>query len=532
MKNAHHWLLPLAFLVGWSALAATVHAQDDSGWAAQYDRQIVSIGHDASLGPREKANAVVSIFGSSHVEGDVGDSVVAVLGDAHVSGHVGDSTVAVLGNAYVDSKVDGDVVSVLGNVVLGPHAVVEGQVVDILGGLDRSPTAVVDGGTVGILTGLFGNVEGLHEWARRCLLYARPLAPDLGLGWAWGIAFAILAFYLLLAALFRDGLQRCMQTLDTHPGPSILAAFIAVLLVPVALMVLVVTVAGIALIPFLWAALFCAGIFGRIVALGWLGGRCLRLVNVNAAPPVVISVLVGGIVALALYMVPVLGFVVYALLGALGFGALIYTLVLAAKAARERQAPAAPSGTDVPPPGAVPPREASPGIGGAAPSEETPRGSEPGGSEPGAARGTSERPRDWWSAPPLDPRAAATHPRAGFWIRMGALLLDLVIVGFALSLLYHGFRPTLLILATYAAIMWKIRGTTIGGIVCDLQVVRLDGRPVDWGTAIVRALACFLSLAVLGLGFLWIALDPERQAWHDKIAGTVVVRVARGVALV
>jgi uncharacterized RDD family membrane protein YckC len=75
--------------------------------------------------------------------------------------------------------------------------------------------------------------------------------------------------------------------------------------------------------------------------------------------------------------------------------------------------------------------------------------------------------------------------------------------------------------------MWKLRGTTVGGIVFDLQVVRVDGRPLDWETAIVRALGCFLSLAVVGLGFIWIALDNNHQAWHDKIAGTVVVRSKR-----
>jgi uncharacterized RDD family membrane protein YckC len=72
----------------------------------------------------------------------------------------------------------------------------------------------------------------------------------------------------------------------------------------------------------------------------------------------------------------------------------------------------------------------------------------------------------------------------------------------------------------------------VGGIVFDLQVVRLDDRAVDWETSIVRALACFLSMAVAGLGFLWIAFDPGKQAWHDKIAGTAVVRVRKGVPLV
>jgi uncharacterized RDD family membrane protein YckC len=80
--------------------------------------------------------------------------------------------------------------------------------------------------------------------------------------------------------------------------------------------------------------------------------------------------------------------------------------------------------------------------------------------------------------------------------------------------------------------MWKLKGATVGGIVFDLHVVRLDGRPIEWETAIVRALGCFLSLAVVGLGFIWIAFDDGSQAWHDKIAGTVVVRVKKGVPLV
>jgi uncharacterized RDD family membrane protein YckC len=50
---------------------------------------------------------------------------------------------------------------------------------------------------------------------------------------------------------------------------------------------------------------------------------------------------------------------------------------------------------------------------------------------------------------------------------------------------------------------------------------------MNWETAIVRALGCFLSLAIAGLGFIWIAFDGAKQAWHDKIAGTVVVRVPR-----
>jgi uncharacterized RDD family membrane protein YckC len=137
--------------------------------------------------------------------------------------------------------------------------------------------------------------------------------------------------------------------------------------------------------------------------------------------------------------------------------------------------------------------------------------------------------------------AALAWQRAGFFIRLGALALDGILIGLILafisglvprSLRFHeGPGPWLIVLAIYAAVMWKHKGTTIGGIVCGLKVVRVDNRELDWATAIVRALACFLSLAVAGLGFIWVAIDDEKQSWHDKIAGTTVVHVPKGVSL-
>jgi uncharacterized RDD family membrane protein YckC len=38
-------------------------------------------------------------------------------------------------------------------------------------------------------------------------------------------------------------------------------------------------------------------------------------------------------------------------------------------------------------------------------------------------------------------------------------------------------------------------------------------------------------MIVVGLGFIWIAIDDDKQSWHDKIAGTAVVRVPKGVSL-
>lgn len=114
---------------------------------------------------------------------------------------------------------------------------------------------------------------------------------------------------------------------------------------------------------------------------------------------------------------------------------------------------------------------------------------------------------------------------------MGALFIDVVLVSVLLGIVDGNKEAQLLAIATYGAVMWKLKATTIGGIVFGLQVVRVDGRPIDWATATVRALSCFLSLFIAGLGFIWIALDEGRQAWHDKIAGTAVVRVPKGVSL-
>ena len=129
--------------------------------------------------------------------------------------------------------------------------------------------------------------------------------------------------------------------------------------------------------------------------------------------------------------------------------------------------------------------------------------------------------------------SAATMHRAGFWIRIAASLLDALVVGVSVKLLPNIIEPNfLLAYAAYCVVLWGLKGTTIGGIVCNLKVVRLNDQPVDWSTALVRALSGFLSLFAAGIGFIWVAFDEQRQSWHDKIAGTTIVHVPKGVPLV
>jgi uncharacterized RDD family membrane protein YckC len=487
----------------------------------RYGSDRVTIGRDSFLGPNEHTNSVVAVLGSAISQGDA-QQVVAVVGNARVTGPVHDSAVAVLGSVYVDSAIDQDVVAVFGNVELGPHADVGGDVVAVFGTVTRDPAALIHGDVDNVfdldISGVHGisGVGWLDVWVKKCLLYGRPLAVSSGLEWAWTLALIMLAFYAVLALMFRSSVDDCVHTLETQPGRTALAALLGMLLTPVLLVLLCITVIGIAAVPFVIMALFCMSLFGKAVVLAWLGGRISGRRPGPTGHPA-LAVLIGGAVALALYVIPVIGFMVFKLLGFFGFGAVLYTMILGVRARRAAQA--------APLAGAAAPGAAAPGA-----TAEVP---DSGANAASAAAAAA-------TVPSPAAQIAADLPRAGFWIRMGALLIDVIfwirmgallidviLVGFAMSVLRPFGDFHIVILAIYGAVMWKLRGTTVGGIVFDLQVVRVDGRPLDWETAIVRALGCFLSLAVVGLGFIWIALDNNHQAWHDKIAGTVVVRSKR-----
>jgi uncharacterized RDD family membrane protein YckC len=88
-----------------------------------------------------------------------------------------------------------------------------------------------------------------------------------------------------------------------------------------------------------------------------------------------------------------------------------------------------------------------------------------------------------------------------------------------------------LVLVAYHVAFWMWKATTLGGIICQLRVVRVDGAPLRFVDALVRGLVGIFSVATFGLGALWILRDPERQSWHDKVAGTFVVRVPRNYPL-
>ena len=134
------------------------------------------------------------------------------------------------------------------------------------------------------------------------------------------------------------------------------------------------------------------------------------------------------------------------------------------------------------------------------------------------------------------PRAVPPQPvLAGWWRRSAALALDHVLLApalIALGLASPGLAllAAPVVLVAYFTLAHGSRsGRTIGERICGIAVRsdRVHGaRRATHGEAFGRALMLYVFLVFWPLGFmnfLWPLWDAKRQAWHDKIAGTVVV---------
>jgi uncharacterized RDD family membrane protein YckC len=74
-------------------------------------------------------------------------------------------------------------------------------------------------------------------------------------------------------------------------------------------------------------------------------------------------------------------------------------------------------------------------------------------------------------------------------------------------------------------LIFNPRGWSPGKRWMGLRIVRLNGEAPGTRYGMVRTAAAVISHDLVFLGYLWAALDPKMQTWHDKLAGTYVVRV-------
>ena len=454
-------------------------------------------------------------------EGEIVDDAVIVSGNATINGHVTGDLVVVAGSAKVLGKVDGEMAVILGSATLGPDAKVGHDVAVVGGTLTREQGSSI-GGTPTVVTtlGIFPNFDWLKSYTVHALMLARPIAPQVG--WVWGVVGISLLIYLLIAVLFPRPIQACVDTLEKRPVGSFFMGLLLFVLVAPLTFLLIVSVVGIFVIPFLMLALVVAFLFGKVSVYRFAGTQLGKQFNLAALQLPLVAFLVGALIFCALYTVPILGFMVWCAIIPFGMGA----AALAAfgglrREGNGRSAVAVPAAVAVSAAGAAAaagPEYRNPGTGEFA----VP-----------AAAGATAAPAPASSNPPLMQSAASpadfiSMPRAGFWLRTCATLLDMLL--FVFVVIVAGPKALLLWLVYHVA-MWAWKGTTVGGIVVGIKLVRVDGRPVDVGVALVRAVASIFSAFALGLGFFWAGWNREKQSWHDKIAGTVMVTVPKGMPL-
>ncbi|HXQ63569.1 MAG TPA: RDD family protein [Steroidobacteraceae bacterium] len=79
--------------------------------------------------------------------------------------------------------------------------------------------------------------------------------------------------------------------------------------------------------------------------------------------------------------------------------------------------------------------------------------------------------------------------------------------------------------AVLVVLFWRRRSATPGKMLIRARIVDAgSGAAPSTRQLVVRYLGYFVSTIPLLLGLLWVGWDPRKQGWHDKLAGTVVVR--------
>ena len=74
---------------------------------------------------------------------------------------------------------------------------------------------------------------------------------------------------------------------------------------------------------------------------------------------------------------------------------------------------------------------------------------------------------------------------------------------------------------------WLRAGQTLGMRSWRLQVVRDDGKPLRLNDALLRFVAALFSWLACGAGFLWVLVDPQRRAWHDRLSRTRLITLPK-----
>ena len=149
-----------------------------------------------------------------------------------------------------------------------------------------------------------------------------------------------------------------------------------------------------------------------------------------------------------------------------------------------------------------------------------------------------------WANTSVESRAGSVIEYVGFWARVGASLIDtvlLVLITWPLTYFVYGRKGftkvfmhapvdvliNFILPAVLIIWLWSKLQATPGKMAISAKIVDADtGAEPTLKQLLIRYLGYFVSAIPLCLGFFWVGLDRRKQGWHDKMANTVVVRPA------
>lgn len=135
---------------------------------------------------------------------------------------------------------------------------------------------------------------------------------------------------------------------------------------------------------------------------------------------------------------------------------------------------------------------------------------------------------------------------AGFWIRVWASIIDtilIMLITYPLLIWVYGmgyfdqvnsgliagpedFLISWVAPAIAVMVFWVYKSATPGKMAISAKIVDAKtGEKASTAKLIGRYFGYFVSIIPLGLGIIWVGFDKRKQGWHDKLAGTVIVRM-------
>lgn len=129
--------------------------------------------------------------------------------------------------------------------------------------------------------------------------------------------------------------------------------------------------------------------------------------------------------------------------------------------------------------------------------------------------------------------------KAGFWMRVSALIIDEIILVILTYILLQIIKPLISVELfhslwfiiffyefldyNYYTLFWFFGGQTPGKKILKTKLIKVDGSNFTYKDAFIRYWSWMIGVALLGIGYFWIAFHKNKQGWNDIAAGTYVI---------